>query len=81
MDRMPLGVVGSFHQGFAQRRVGMHIAGDLGRRELHHLRHGQLGQQLTIQNPAVPAIIACRNCGIINLDFSLFGNGKGQQHT
>jgi hypothetical protein len=40
MDRMPLGVVGGFHQGFAQRRVGMHIAGDLGRCELHHLRHG-----------------------------------------
>ncbi len=37
--------MGRFHEHFAQRRVGMDVAGDLGRRDLHELGQAQLGQQ------------------------------------
>lgn len=46
MDRMTACCVGGFHQHFAKSRVGVDVAGDLRRGQLHHLGDGQLGEQL-----------------------------------
>ena len=34
-----------FHDHFGERRVGVHVAGDLGRGQFHQVRQGQFGQQ------------------------------------
>lgn len=41
--RMPFGVMGGFHQDFAQSRMRMHVARDFLGGKLHHLRNRQLG--------------------------------------
>lgn len=46
MDPHAFRHVRRFHQRLAQGWVGMHIAGDLRRCQLHHVRQGQFGQQL-----------------------------------
>ena len=34
-----------FHQHLGERRVGMDVAGDLGRGQLHYLRQSEFGQE------------------------------------
>ena len=43
---MTLGPVSGLHQDLAERRVSMYVSSNLGGRQLHALRQGQLGQQL-----------------------------------
>lgn len=43
MDGMPFSIMGGFHQCLTQGGMRVDIPGDLSRRELHHLRQGQLG--------------------------------------
>ena len=45
LDGLALRAVCCFHQHLAEGRVGVHVAGDLVRGQLHHVRQGQLGQQ------------------------------------
>ena len=45
MDRMSFRGVGCFHDHLGERRVSVHVAGDLVRGQFHHVGQGQFGQQ------------------------------------
>jgi hypothetical protein len=45
MYRMPFCTVRCFHDHFGERRVRVHVAGNLSGSQLHQVRQGQFGQQ------------------------------------